>query len=59
VIFAIGFGVILVIAAIVSLAIRRRGKAFYSEGERSGPWSVDEQLTRLETQDDTFNRKYR
>jgi hypothetical protein len=61
-IFAIGFGAVLALAAVVSLIVRRRGKAFYSEGTSDGSWSVNERLTRFgsrSVQDDTFNRKYR
>ena len=56
---AIGFGLILGLAAIARLATKKRGKGFYSEGTSDGPWSVNERLTRQRTQDDTFNRKYR
>lgn len=61
-IFAIGFGAILALAAIANLMVRRRGKAFYSEGTSDGSWSVNERLTRFgsrSVEDDTFNRKYR
>jgi hypothetical protein len=58
-ILAMGFGVILALAAIVSLMLRTRGKGFYPEGTSDGPWSVNERLTRQGVQDDTFNRKYR